>query len=605
MIEPGYQRRRFNYHFLLALVAACVLFIVAKLFSMQVFSSGFYRKASEQNGVRMVPIPAPRGMIFDKKGTLLVKSRPSYSMYILPYEVDNLDSTCSRLAEVMKQDTEEIKNRIKIGWQGHYRPIRLKRDVDFPTVSFIEEHALDFPGIAFEVEPTRQYPENNYGAHLWGYVGEITDDELVRDSLSGYFMGDIIGKDGIEKQYEEFLRGTSGLKYLEVTAAGKILGELKDRPRINPIRGSTLNMEIDWDLQTLAEEELTARGSGAIVAIDPRNGAVRILASVPDYDPNLFSGVISQDIWNQVSSDSLHPLFDRAIKGTYPPGSTMKAVTAAMGLEDHIITPSTRFDPCHGAKQFGNRVFKCWTPRGHGSLGLIDAIIQSCDVYFYQLGLAGGIAAWTEMSGKLHFGQVTGIDMPGELPGINPTPEYMDRRYGDRGWTKFLVINLAIGQGEILVTPVQMAAFYAAIGNGGTLYKPRLVSTIISPAGDTMYNEPEIIEKLPISQENLGYIKTGLAGVVNDPRGTAHQAAVKGFIVAGKTGTAQNPHGNDHAWFVCYAPAESPEIAIAVLVENAGHGGSMAAPVAGKILQRFFGVDTTATVASAQIPGRQ
>jgi penicillin-binding protein 2 len=571
--------------------------IVAKLFAMQVISADFYKRASETNGIRMVPILAPRGLITDRKGEILVKSRASYSMFLLPYEVENLDAMVVRLSSVMRQPAEEIKEKIKLGWQGKFQPIRLKRDVDFATVAYIEEHTLEFPGITFQVESTRQYPDDNKGSHIWGYVGEITEQELTRPKYAGYVIGDIIGKEGIEKQYEEPLRGQNGYKYLEVTATGKILGEYPGRSRLNPIRGSALSLEIDWGVQKVAEEELKARGSGAVVAIDVRDGGVLALASVPDFDANAFSGVITHEEWEAVSLDSLHPLFNRAIKGTFPPGSTMKIFTAAAGLEYGHIDVTTRFDACRGARRFGNRVFKCWRKEGHGSLNVIDAIIQSCDVYFYQLGVRDGIADWGKMAKGCFFGQKTGIDLPGELAGLAPDQAYFDKRYGEAGWTKYLVVNLSIGQGEILVTPLQMAAIYAAIANGGNIYKPRLVSKIITADNDTTYFPPEKKGVLPISSYNLAILKEALKGVVNAPGGTAHQAAVKGYTVAGKTGTAQNPHGNDHAWFVCYAPAENPEIAVAVLVENAGHGGSVAAPIAKKVLEQYFGVGNDSTIA--------
>lgn len=588
MTSESYDGRRVNYRLLLLVIFATVIFIFAKLSGMQIFSGGSYRKASEQNGIRAVPISAPRGIIVDRNDQVLVKNRPSYSMFLVPYEVKNLDSASVRLARVLGRQPEEIKEQIKLGWQGHFRPIRLKRDVEFTTVCYIEEHAIEFPGVTFQVEPTRLYPENNYGSHIWGYVGEVTENDLSSDRYKNYVLGDVVGKEGLEKQYEQYLKGQGGLKYLEVTAGGKVIGELTDK-RLLPVRGSEMTLEIDWDLQTLAEEELRQKGSGAVVAIDPRDGAVRILCSVPDFDANLFSGVISPDAWNAVLNDSLHPLFNRSIKGTYPPGSTMKAFTAAMGLENDIVTANSTFESCLGVKRFGDRPFRCWRPGGHGKLNLIDAIIQSCDIYFYQLGVAGGIDLWSDMAKGCRFGVKTGVDLPGELDGLVPDAAYFDSRYGKSGWTKYLVLNLAIGQGELLVTPIQMATLYAALGNGGRVFKPRIVSSVISPVdGQVIEFQPEELGQLPISEANRNVILKGLEGVVYGEHGTARSVSMKNVTVAGKTGTAQNPHGEDHAWFVCFAPAESPEIAVAVLVENAGHGGSVAAPIARKVLDKYF-----------------
>lgn len=587
MIAEGSDRRRSNYYVLLAGITVFMLFIVVKLFGMQLFSGGFYKKASEQNGVRMVPIQAPRGIITDIHGTVLVKNRPSYSIYLVPYEVKNLDSASIHLGLALNRKPEEIKTQIRRGWQGRFQPIRLKRDLKFETVCYIEEHALEFPGIIFQVEPTRLYPDDNYGSHIWGYVGEATEADLS-DNIGNYSLGDVIGKEGLENQYEGHLRGQNGLKYLEVTAGGKILGELAGKDRVSPVRGSALELEIDWGLQEIAERELASHGSGAVIAIDPRDGGVRVLASVPNFDANLFSGVISREIWEAVSSDSLHPLFNRGIKGTYPPGSTMKLFTAVTGLENNTITTESYFDPCRGAKKFGNRVFRCWRPGGHGKLNIIGAIIQSCDVYFYQLGVEFGIDPWSEMVRDCRFGVPTGVDLPGEFAGLVPSEEYFDSRYGENGWTRYLVLNLAIGQGELLVTPIQMAVMFAALANDGIIYKPRIVSRIISPENEILEIKPEIMDSLPIAGDNMDILHQGLLGVIADEDGTARSVAIEGVTIAGKTGTAQNPHGDDHSWFVCFAPAEAPEIAVAVVVENAGHGSTVAAPLAKRVLEKYF-----------------
>jgi len=588
MIIDSPERRKSNYRIMILIVMAMMLFIVVKLFGMQLFSGGAYKKASERNSIRTVPISAPRGLIKDRSGTILVKNRPSYSIYLVPYEVKNLDSASVNIAVALGEDPGDIKERIDRGWKGRYQPIRLKRDVDFKTVCYIEEHALEFPGIMFQVEPTRLYPESDYGSHIWGYVGEITESDLAEDTEERYSLGDIVGKEGIEKQYEEYLHGENGFKYIEITAAGKMLGELPDRERVKPNQGDELILELDWELQKIAEEGLSERGSGAVVAVDPRDGAVRVLASVPNFDANLFSGVVSRAAWDAVMSDSLHPLFNRGIKGTYPPGSTMKPFTAAAAMENGIISQDKTFDPCVGVKRFGNRPFRCWRPGGHGRLNIVDAIIQSCDVYFYQLGVREGLDLWSKFGSDCRFGMRTGIDLPGEFAGLMPSAEYFDKRYGKNGWTRYLIVNLAIGQGELLVTPLQMAILYAALGNGGVIYKPRLMSSISTHNGESVKNKAEIVGSLPVSEKNLDILRGALLGVTEDEHGTARVAALPGIGVGGKTGTAQNPHGDDHAWFICFAPIENPEIAIAVLVENAGHGGSVAAPLAKKILDKYF-----------------
>jgi len=592
MIYDGIENRKSNYKILLIGIFALTLFITIKLFGMQLLAGADYRLASEGNGIRVVPIAAPRGIIKDRNGTVLVKNRPSYSIYILPYEVKDMDSASVNIATALGEDPELIKKRIINGWKGRFQPIRLKRDIDFKTVCYIEEHALDYPGILFQVEPKRLYPVDNFGTHIWGYVGEITESDLAKEINDDYLLGDVVGKEGLEKKYENHIKGVRGTKLLEVTASGKVLGEISDKERKIPVQGAELQLEIDWELQIIAEEELKKRGSGAVVVIDPRDGAVRVIASVPNFDANLFSGVVSQKAWDAVMSDSLHPLFNRSIKGTYPPGSIIKPFTAAPALEVGLIDPQTYFEPCLGAKKFGNRSFRCWKPGGHGRLNLAGALIQSCDVYFYQLGVLEGVDLWSQAMDGYYFGVATGIDLPGEFSGLVPSTEYYNKRYGKRGWTKYLVLNLSIGQGELLVTPLQMAVLYAALGNKGTIYKPRIVSKIKYANGRELNNKPHYIDNLPISKENMDALLVGLKGVITHERGTARVAALPHIEVAGKTGTAQNPHGDDHAWFACFAPADNPEIAIVVLVENAGHGGSIAAPLAKKLLDKYFGTDS-------------
>jgi penicillin-binding protein 2 len=398
----------------------------------------------------------------------------------------------------------------------------------------------------------------------------------------------MIGKKVLELYYNEELKGRDGVSYLEVTAKGRILGKYPEKPDMLPVKGATLELNIDWELQKRAESLLLEKGQGAVVAIDVRDGGVLAIASTPLYDANLFSGVVPADKWAEIMADSTYPLLNRAIQGVYPPGSTFKAFTAAMGLHYDKLKMQGGFDPCRGVKRFGNRNFRCWKAAGHGRLDIRGAIIQSCDIYFYQMGLACGMEDFSEFMPECRFGELTGIDIPGEKAGICPTTDYFNRRYGPRGWTKYLINNLAIGQGEILVTPLQMAVLYAALANGGKIYEPHIVRRIVDGNGLSTEIKPEVLDTLPITDSQLDIIVDALAGVVDEPQGTASWIKVPGVTLAGKTGTAQNPHGDDHAWFICFAPVNDPEIAVAVLVENAGHGSSIAAPVARDILKYYF-----------------
>lgn len=579
-------KRKLNSRFILAVWVLCCLVIAFRLFMLQVFSAPYYRKASIDNSVRIVPIKAQRGIIVDRYGEIIVQNRPSYAVYLVPHDVPDINETATKLAGMLGMDVDYLKGIISSGWRGRFQPIRLKRDVDFKTVSVLEEHSLNVPGIVFQVEPTRLYPDSGFGSHIYGYVGEISEKELQEST--DYVKGDIIGKKGLEKHYNGYLRGRDGVLYLEVTAQGRVLGKYPEKEETTTVKGVTLTLNIDWEMQKLAEQILNQRGQGAIVVLDVNTGGVLTLASSPMFDANLFSGVVPQEKWSEIIADTTFPLLNRTIQGIYPPGSTMKAFTAAMALYFDKVEQEEQFDRCRGQKKFGNRIFKCWKPGGHGQLDLHKAIVQSCDIYFYQLGLACGMELWEQFMPMCRFGQLTGIDIPGEKAGISPSRKYFDERYGAGGWTKYLMNNLAIGQGEILVTPLQMVVLYAAIANGGTIYQPQVVKKIAGANGGDIVIEPKQIGSLPISDQQRLFLVEALTGVVDEVGGTARVVKIPGIPVGGKTGTAQNPHGDDHAWFLCFAPVENPEISIAVLVENAGHGASVAAPLAKNLLEYYF-----------------
>ncbi|OQX92974.1 MAG: penicillin-binding protein 2 [candidate division Zixibacteria bacterium 4484_95] len=578
--------RKLNSRIILSIWALCCFLIVFKLFLLQVFSAPYYRKASMDNSVRIVPIKASRGIIVDRYGEIIVQNRPSYSVYLVPHDVLDIDEAAAKLTGMLDMDIGYLKGIISAGWKGRFQPIRLKRDVDFKTVSALEEHSLDIPGIVFQAEPTRLYPDSGFGSHIYGYVGEISEKELK--GRTDCAKGDIVGKKGLEKYYDAYLRGRNGLMYLEVTAQGRVLGKYPDKEDSPPIKGATLVLNIDWELQKFAERILSQEGNGAIVVLDVNTGGVLTLASSPSFDANLFSGVVSPIKWSEIMADTTFPLLNRAIQGIYPPGSTMKIFTSAMALYFDKVDQEKQFDPCRGQKRFGNRIFKCWKVGGHGRLTLYEAIVQSCDIYFYQLGLACGMELWEQFMPKCRFGQLTGIDLPGEKAGISPSKKYFNERYGVGGWTKYLINNLAIGQGEILVTPLQMAYLYAAIANGGIIYKPQIVREIKSVDVGDIVIEPRQVGRLPLSDQQRQFLISALTGVVDETSGTARGVKIPGITVGGKTGTAQNPHGEDHSWFVCFAPVEKTEISIAVLVENAGHGSSVAAPLAKKLIEFYF-----------------
>ena len=571
-------------------VAVLVLFGIlgVRLFDLQVVRSETYRRLSEENRIRVVPVDAPRGHILDRHGEVLVCNRPSYVVSIVPFKLRQMDQTIRALGEIVDVDPDAIIERVSKSRYRRYEPVKIKRDIDFKTLAIIQEHKLDLPGVIYQVEPRREYLQGPLAAHLLGAVGEISSQELAARVGYGYRQGSLVGKWGLEKQYEPFLRGVDGVQYVEVTALGREIGPLPDRHPVEAKSGSDLILTIDLALQRTAEEVLSDTIAGAVVALDPSSGEVLAMASRPAFDPNLFATVVPESLWRCLNEDPGRPLLNRAVQGTYPPGSILKVITAAAGLEEGIISQHTRFAPCTGAFKYGERWFGCWQPHGHGSLDMVGAMAQSCDVYFYQLGLKLGLERWSKFAAACGLGYPLGLDLPNEAEGLIPSEEFYNRRYGRGKWSTGVLLNLSIGQGEILVTPLQMACLMATLANGGTIYRPHLVKEIRSAAGKEAPQNPEVLGRLPLSASNLKSILKSLRAVVRHPHGTGSLAAVDGAAVAGKTGTAQNPHGEDHAWFGGFAPADSPRIAIVVLVEQGGHGGSTAAPLAGKIMASYL-----------------
>jgi penicillin-binding protein 2 len=379
-----------------------------------------------------------------------------------------------------------------------------------------------------------------------------------------------------------------GWEYIEVYASGQILGLYEGKPRQEATPGADLTLTIDLDLQRVCLLALDSFCCGAVVAMDPRNGEILAMTSFPTWDANVFSSVISDVDWQGIMSDPSHPLLNRPITGLYPPGSTAKLLTVGAGLQEQLITANTTFRPCLGGYRFGNRVFHCWELKGHGVLTAAHAIEQSCDIYMYQLGQKLGVDGLSRYYGLCGFGRPTGIEVASEMPGLNPSSEYYDKRYGRRKWSQGLVLNNAIGQGEILVTPLQLTQFYCGLANRGPVYKPHLVKAITYPNGSRQVVSPAHSFDLPFSPETMITLQEGLYLVVNGGRGTARSLSNKGYTIGGKTGTSQNPHGEDHSLFVGIAPLEAPEIVVCAIVENAGHGSVVAAPVAGKVIDAYM-----------------
>jgi penicillin-binding protein 2 len=579
-------------------VTAIFVFLLLRLFTMQVLEGAKYRELSEENRIRVEVLTAPRGELRDRKGRLLADNIPSFTVTVDPFddayqaEPARLDSTLNQLAAILGVDPGELRQKVKEERSRSFVPIRLRRNVDMRSVAYVSEHAASLPGVDVESEPLRRYPLGPMGSHLFGYVGEISDKDLEDGKHADYMRGDLIGKDGLESRYEPLLRGVDGKRFVEVNALGRKAELLGDKRPILPKRGTDLTLTIDLDLQRAAEEAFEPGERGAVVAIDPRNGEVLAMASRPNYDPNEFSTGISFKRWKELSEGDASPLFNRAIQAAYPPGSTLKPFVALCGLMTGAIEPGSTFrETCNGYFQFGSRPFRCWNPRGHGTLAMRGAIAQSCDVYFYQLGIRLGLDRLSDFMTRLGLSERTGIDVPGERRGLFPTAAWYDKRFGAGRWSRGLILNLSIGQGETSMTPVKLAQITAMIANGGMLWKPHLVRAAMrdSVPVPLVWNRPDSLSRrLDLDANDLQRVREAMEAVIYDQGGTGSLARVEGVRVAGKTGTAQTSHGQDHALFIGYAPAEAPTIAIAVLKENAGHGGSEAAPVAQKVLNAYF-----------------
>lgn len=564
-----------------------LVLLLGRMLYLQTFRHESLYSQSENNRIRVQPVIPMRGNLLDRDRRPVVANRGSYSLYVIPGETAK-NGTLGKLSMLLSTDIPDLERRIKKNRLGPYQPALIQRDIDFEDVAVLEEQNEYYPGALYSKDQVRTYSDSLKSECFTGYVGEVSSEELTQLDPSVYRSGALIGKAGIEKQYDRQLRGLEGAEYLEVAASGQLLGMAVDQPFRPPEAGTDLVLTIDNDVQKAAGQAFGAFCCGAAVVIDPRNGEVLAMVSNPSNDASLFSGPVSDSAWKMILADSTNPLLNRPINGLYPPGSTYKLMIAGAALESGIITPETMFSPCGGGYRFGNRVFKCWREGGHGSLGVIGAIEQSCDVYFYQLGYRLGLDRFTEYSSACGFGAKTGIDLPRESSGLVPSKGWYNRKFGSGKWSSAVLLNLGIGQGELLVTPLQLAQFFCGLANNGIVYRPHMVKTIVGSDGREAENSSEVAFTLPFSESTLRILRAGLIAVVEGESGTARGARINGVTVGGKTGTAQNPHGEDHAWFVGLAPAENPEIVACVLVENAGHGSTWAAPAVRNIIMAYL-----------------
>ena len=579
--NPAHRGQQYLF---IGIVTALFLLLAVRLFYFQVISGEEYRAHSERNRVRPVVIEAPRGLILDRNGVVLAENRSSYTIAAAPFETS--DETVDYLEELTGRDVSAIRSRIRDPSVNRFNSIPVQRDVSFAIASRVEEHLPDLSGVVVQITPDRTYGMGMLACHMLGYVSEISRPELDALAEQGYRAGDVIGKLGVEKAFERHLRGRNGMEFMEINARGEELGPLPGMPVLLPETGKNVYLTLDSRIQAVAEESIPDSLAGALVAIDPTTGAVIAIASRPGYDPNLFTGRIPREKWNALRDHALSPLLDRTRDGQYPPASTMKIVTASAALEERMVTQTSVFRSCNRGYRFGNRWAGCWTS-GHGAMSFRDAMTHSCDVYFYQVGHLLGLDRWGRYARGFGFGTPTGFDAGDERRGLVPDAHFYDPTK-NRPWNPGKMLNLAIGQGELLVTPLQMAAMIAAVANGGSLYRPYILDRVESAEGEILETgEPEIRDRLPVSPETMGLIQDAMGAVVNE--GTGRSARLPYARVAGKTGTAENPHGLDHSWFIGYAPADSPRIAVAAIMENAPPGSAV--PVVRRVIDAYLSLE--------------
>ena len=577
-------------------VFLCFGLVGVRLWFLQVLHGGDMRGLSENNRIRLVRVPAARGVVYDRHGEILIDNRPSFDVVFVPEDARDRRSTLRNLAAQLSESEAELHSTMRApSKRPPYEGIVVRRDVEWQGVVALETHQLDLPGVSLQVGPRRYYPYGPMAAHLLGYVGEVNEHELAdADPTSGYRPGDLVGKASLEKAWDNELRGTPGGQQVEVDALGRRVRVLQEVP---DIPGNNVTLTIDRDLQEAAEDALGA-SNGAVVVLDPRNGEVLAMVSHPAYDPNVFARGIRRDEWRSLVQDRLHPLGNRTVQGQYPPGSTFKIAVAAGALEVGV-SPSFGVS-CGGGMQFGGHYFHCWKKGGHGGVAMHEAIVQSCDVFFYQVGQRMGVDAIADYARRLGLGLQTGIRLEHEKAGTIPDSQWKRKRF-NQPWFAGETLSVAIGQGYVTATPLQMAQLAAMIANGGIRYRPQYVKRIDAPDG-TVKEEfaPEVLGDAHLKQSTVDLVRSAMRDVVMTDRGTGKKSRVVGIDVAGKTGTAQamgaEDAGNrdartkrDHAWFIAFAPVENAELAIAVLVEHAGeHGGTVAAPVAQQIFNRYF-----------------
>lgn len=568
---------------------------------LQVVRADYYRRLSDSNHLRRVTLVPLRGLIADAEDRPLAGNRIAFDVRLDREKAGDPAALLPTLGRILGVSEQTLQERLlRYRSRPSFEPVVLKEDVDLKEVAYIESRRLELPMLSVGIESRRNYPHGALAAHVLGYVGEVSEEQVRKDVQGEFDLGDVVGRAGLERQYDSALRGAKGWKEVVVNSHGREMQEVGEGRQPSP--GRALRLTVDLDLQA-ALEEAYGEELGSAVFLDPNSGAVLAMISRPAYDPNVFARRFSQDVWQSLVRDPRHPLQDRVSLSKFAPGSVFKIVMAIAALEEGIADAG-RIDHCSGSYRFGEKVFQCWGIRkgGHGWIGMREAIIQSCNVYFYRLGHEMGIERIARWGRLLGFGEPTGIDLPHEEGGTLPDPEWKRRAVPrDPTWHPGETISVSIGQGALEVTPLQMAVFASIIANGGTVHRPRLVRSREAREGvEEGADDAAVVRAVALHPSTLALIKDAMWGVVNEA-GTGVRARIEGHDVCAKTGTAQvfrvsrdidadklPKEKRDHAWFVGFAPRDEPQIAWSVFVQNGGHGGTVGAPIARAVLERFF-----------------
>ena len=581
-----------------------VALLALRLWHLQIREGPYYRDLSENNRTRSVILEPARGLIYDRNGILLANNVPSFSLYVSLEDVKDREALIEQLTNLIGLDSSMVRKKLAVRGAKQL-PRKVKDRLTLREATLIESHRLDLPGVMIQVESQRNYPAGVTASHVLGYVGEVSAEQLEKPEFAELHQGSIVGQYGVEKFFDHIVRGEAGQKSIEVDA----LGHEKRTVMVDqPHAGDDLYLTIDARLQKVAED-LLGQESGAIVALDPTKGDILAMASRPAFDPNVLSRELTGKQWVEIVQDEGRPLNNRASQGQYPPGSTFKVLMAAAALESNTMTPSSTVF-CSGGYQFGRRVYHDWKASGHGSVDLRKALVHSCDVYFYTVGQRMGIDTMASYAHQFGLGEETGVELPSERIGIIPSTAWKQKAKHEP-WLPGETISAAIGQGYVTVTPLQMASMIGTVANDGVTYRPRLVQAIMDRATGQRQELPAVPKaKLDVKPNTLKLIREALAGVVTE--GTATRAKSPIVSIAGKTGTAQTtalrtgPEKDipkkfrDHAWFIAFAPVENPKIAVAVLAEHMGHGGSAAAPLAKEVIESYIKLSSHAPGGGAE-----